>query len=300
MLIAKSMKNLVLSMVMCFVCVQLLSGQDKLIKIPGSDQQIEMVKIEGGTVKIGDQPLVVNDYFIGKYEVTHDQYVIFQDRDYDTDEAKVDGFDADAISRPSPPYEDFSKGLGKEGGYPAVSITQQGAMHFCEWLYKKTGLFFRLPTEAEWQYACEKGQSSSSATDEVAWYFDNAYERFHVVGEKKPNAVGVYDMLGNMAEWTSDQYTEDYPLGIGEDHWVVPTRRHSRTVKGGSYVSDAQECTCTYRERSDPRWQMRDPQIPKSEWWNTDAPFVGFRLVLDGGVSSHDEIMAYYKKAIVN
>ena len=187
--------------------------------------------------------------------------------------------------------------MGKDGGFPAVSITQQGAQSYCQWLYQKTGIFFRLPTELEWEYACKMGQVDKADLDQSSWYFENSYEAFQKVGQKKANQLGIYDMLGNIAEWTADQYDAAYLENPTQ--WVIPNRRHSRTVKGGSYLSDKEECACMNRERSNPRWQMRDPQIPKSQWWNTDAPFVGFRVIMPVHQPSPEEIEAYFQKAIV-
>ncbi|MCC6725005.1 MAG: formylglycine-generating enzyme family protein, partial [Saprospiraceae bacterium] len=74
--------------------------------------------------------------------------------------------------------------------------------------------------------------------------------------------------------------------------------RHSRTVKGGSYDNNAEECTCEFRKKSEPRWQARDPQIPKSKWWNPDSPFVGFRVVRPAKQPSAAEVEAFFAKAI--
>ncbi len=99
---------------------------------------------------------------------------------------------------------------------------------------------------------------------------------------KKPNAWGLYDMHGNVAEWTLDQYAADaYSLLPDSAHapWAEPTRLHPRTVRGGAYDDDPDALRCAARLRSNLNWKKRDPQIPKSYWWNTDSPFVGFRLV---------------------
>ena len=104
-----------------------------------------------------------------------------------------------------------------------------------------------------------------------------------------------------MAEWTLDHYEKDYPEAIGEEKqnpWIVPTRRHSRTVKGGSYDSEPEDCNCLAREKSQARWQARDPQIPKSIWWNTDSPFVGFRIVRPVQQPGAEAIEAFFESAI--
>lgn len=280
-----------------FILGAIVFSQSKVISIPGSDQAIQLEFIKGGAFTNAGEGIQIPDFYIGAYEITYGQYKLFQSREYDTDDSQLENYNADAVTRPTPTYEDYTKGMGKEGGYPAVSMTQQAAVRYCQWLYQKTGIFFRLPTEAEWQYACMQGQTEKEPLENIAWNFQNSYETYHQVGNKMSNDLGLYDMIGNVAEWTADQYTEEYQ--VDTTLWVLPTRRHSRTVKGGSYLSDPEECTCTYRERSNPRWQMRDPQIPKSEWWNTDAPFVGFRVLMPSQQPLKDEIEAYFQKAIV-
>ena len=127
-----------------------------------------------------------------------------------------------------------------------VSTTQQGAMRYCKWLYDKTGRFFRLPTEAEWEYACRAGTTTkyffgddASKLGDYAWYYENSDDKYHKVGTKLPNPWGLYDMLGNVAEWTSDDFRENYHEILAtqkENPWMIPAKKHSRTVKGGAYA----------------------------------------------------------------
>lgn len=281
------------------------------VSIPGSEISFQLTLIPEGKLvwegKEGQQAeLQLDAFWIGAKEVTHDEFVLFQHRENDSDASlrEEGSYSADAVSRPTPPYLDYTYGMGTSGGFPAVSMTQQAALRYCRWLYEKTGQFYRLPTEAEWTYACLAGQSWQPGEDELgkyAWYYDNSYEKYHKTGEKAPNPWGLYDLLGNVAEWTLDHYEKDYLEAIGEgtqNPWVIPSRRHSRTVKGGSYDSEAAECSCGQREKSQPRWQARDPQIPKSIWWNTDSPFVGFRIVRPVQQPSTEEIEAFFDKAI--
>ncbi len=278
------------------------------ITIPGTDRAFEMVLVPGGALVFSENEqkaeIRVSAFWIGTHEVTHDEYRHFQFRDNDTDESKwMEGqFDADAIARPTPPYLDLTYGMGTRGGFPEVNMTQQAALRYCQWLYQKTGIFFRLPTEAEWEFACRAGGDGQVENlSDHAWFYDNAEERYHIVGQKQPNTWGIYDMLGNVAEWTLDQYKPSYLESIGtgtENPWLKPESKHSRTVKGGSYDSFAAECTCSGRLKSAPKWQARDPQIPKSIWWNVDAPFIGFRLLRPTEQPPHAEIEAFFKEAI--
>ena len=269
------------------------------LQIPGTEVQFQMSFIEGKHFDYHGVTIEVHDFWIGVHEVTHDEFVLFKERSFDSDASdwNTGEFKADALARPSPPYLDFTYGMGTKGGFPAVSMTQQAALRYCHWLYQKTGIFFRLPTEAEWTLAC---QGQKEEVDHHAWHYENSDEKYHKVGQKAPNANGLYDMLGNVAEWTLDFYKKDYATAIAEqqDSWIIPSRKHSRTIKGGSFDSDAEECTCEGRIKSQSKWQARDPQIPKSEWWNTDSPFLGFRLLRPSKPPTHEEIEAFFAKAI--
>ncbi|MEM9931069.1 MAG: SUMF1/EgtB/PvdO family nonheme iron enzyme, partial [Bacteroidota bacterium] len=182
---------------------------------------------------------------------------------------------------------------------------QQAALRYCKWLYQKTGRFFRLPTEAEWEYAClaSKEDPHQEELPDYAWLFENGEEVFHKTGLKKPNHWGLYDMLGNVGEWTLDHYQADYFEQIGdwpEDPWIEPTRKHSRTVRGGHYDTDLADAGCRVRKKSQAKWQARDPQIPKSKWWNVDSPFIGFRIVSPTQQPSAEVINVFFQKAIID
>ncbi len=308
-------KLLILSL-LAFFFVEKTKAQTPTLseRIPGSKVSFQLALVPGGTFTMGstegssnEQPprqVQLDSFWMGTTEVAYDEFIIFYQKQYDSDSTSnpAQTYKADAISRPTPQYIDYTYGMGKSG-FPAVSMTQQAALRYCKWLYEKTGHFYRLPTEAEWEFACKSSQSASGKElGDYAWFYDNSYEKYHELAQKKSNALGLYDMLGNVAEWTVDFYDENYLQNLQGDPavnpWIEPTKRHSRTVKGGSYDSAAEECTCSARKKSDPKWQARDPQIPKSRWWNPDSPFVGFRVVRPVKPMSAAEVEAFFAKAI--
>lgn len=289
-------------------------------KIPSSPISFKMALLPGGTFQMGSpegeenrendegpqMPVKVESFYIGVHEVTFEEFNIFREKELDLAPEGREDWNADAFARPSPPYEDPTFGMGKDG-FPAVSMTQFSALQYCKWLTDKTGVFYRLPTEAEWEYACRAGTTTTyyygddtKLIDDYAWHYDNSSEKYHKVGEKKPNPWGLYDMLGNVSEWTLDQYKEDAYTTIAADMaaeinpWIQPTRLHPRTVRGGSWDDSKEDHRCAARIKSSGKWKERDPQIPKSFWWNTDSPFVGFRLVRPAKQPTAEEIAAFW------
>lgn len=284
-------------------------------KIPGTTVTISMTEIPAGNFLMGSptneknrkdnegpQTQISLDAFaISTYEVSYEQYILFQDKNSEP-EPTIDG-----ISRPSPPYIDFTQGMGKQGGFPANSMSPYAALTFCKWLYEKTGVFYRLPTEAEWEYACRAGSTemypfgkNAKQLKEYAWFADNSDDKYHEIGQLKPNAWGLYDMLGNVAEWTMDEYDDNYFTKISNNlnnPFVEPNNiRALHTVKGGSYQDEPETLRPAARLKQNPVWNRRDPQIPKSKWWNTDAPFVGFRIVKPLKQPNKEEANAFYDK----
>ncbi|MDX2247747.1 MAG: formylglycine-generating enzyme family protein [Bacteroidia bacterium] len=289
--------------------------------VPGTSVTFDMVLIPGGTFRIGSpdteagrdpdegpqKPVKVDSFWMGKLEVSFDLYELFRDREKDNDSTggKPGSYSADAITRPSPPYEDPTFGMGKHG-FPAVSMTQYAALRFCKFLYQKTGVFYRLPTEAEWEYACRAGTETafsfgndSTQLGDYAWYYENSDAAYHKLGLKKPNPWGLYDMHGNVSEWTLDQYKADFYAGMNDSEnvspWSVPVKLHPRTVKGGNWDNDAHDIRSAARTESSMNWKRRDPQLPKSFWWNTDSPFVGFRLVRPARQMTAEEVAQFWK-----
>lgn len=227
----------------------------------------EMKAIPGGTVEVPDPEnpgetieTEVEPFWIAATPVTWAAYGIYA---FNIDE--VAGDEIDAASRPTRARlgADFplDRGWGW-GNRPAIAVTHQGAEGYAEWLSDKTGREYRVPTEAEWIHACRAGGKESKLDPEElekhAWFKANSEEMTHPVGELEPNAFGVYDMLGNVTEWVE---------GINGKPAVL----------GGSYRTPAEKLSCTYRQTESPLWQGL--QFPRSPWWYTDAPFVGFRLV---------------------
>lgn len=292
--------------------------------ISGTSVNFNMIPIQGGEFLLGSpegenkrdadegpQKLVkIESFWMMESEATWDLFELFIDKDksaiiaYTSDEHKAK---IDALARPSTPYLDPSFGMGKEG-FPAISMTQYAALKFCKWLYYTTGKFYRLPTEAEWEYACKAGTTTAyhfgddpAELDEYAWYWDNSDDSYQKVKQKKPNPWGLYDMHGNVAEWVLDQYQEDFYASIEENAvnpWRKPTALYPRVVKGGSWNDDPEALRSASRVESKRDWQKRDPQIPKSFWWNTDAPFLGFRVVRPAKAMTPDEIEAFFSTVL--
>ncbi len=279
--------------------------------IPDTQVKFEMVPIPGGTFTMGSPAdeksreacegprfkAEIAPFWMGKCEVTWEEYSLWMEL-YDSaaKRTKKSGENktphqklADAISCPTPPYSDMTFGMGREG-YPALCMTQLAAMVYCKWLSAKTGRYYRLPTEAEWEYACRAGSTTpyyfgadSSKLPEYAWFLDNSSGKYHKIGQKKPNAWGLYDMHGNVAEWVIGFGLEDgYKKFEGKtvkSPIIAATEIYGRPVRGGSWLDEAQWIRVASRTFSDPSWKEQDPQIPKSIWYHTDADFIGFRLV---------------------
>lgn len=231
--------------------------------IPGTVVTFEMVQVPGGTVTVDGKAVKVEPFAIGRTEVTWDMYDVF-----------ALGLDAkgdqrpgpDAVARPSQPYGAPDHGWG-HAGYPVISVTRSAALAFADWLARKTGRSYRLPTEAEWSHVAQLGAGgaalAASQRDEIAWHRGNAGARTHPVGTKKPDALGLFDLFGNAAEWVT----------AGDDRLVT---------RGGSFRDSGDAVGPAARAEQDESWTERDPQLPKSRWWLSDGPFVGFRLVVAG------------------
>jgi formylglycine-generating enzyme required for sulfatase activity len=249
---------------------------------------------------------------MGKCEVTWNEFELFM---YPTEEKRIRSMkqvDAklnaitDASSRPTQPYVEMSFGMGKDG-FPAISMTQHSANKYCEWLSAKTGHFYRLPTEAEWEYAARAGTQTAyfwgddaSKVDEYCWWAENSEGKYQKVGKKKPNPWGLHDILGNVMEWTLDQYTPTaYASAAPKNPWTKATKPYPHVARGGAWDDDsADKLRVANRRFSDPDWKIQDPQFPKSIWYHTDAQFLGFRVVRPLEVPSAEEMQKYWNSGV--
>jgi formylglycine-generating enzyme required for sulfatase activity len=244
----------------------------------------------------------VGAFWMQTHEVTWDEYRLFMFANQAGEIANKDEL-VDAVSRPTRPYVEMSFGMGI-AGFPAISMTQHAANKYAEWLSSKTGEFYRLPTEAEWEYACRAGTptpyffgSNASELGNYAWYSANSGGKYQKVGTKKPNTWGLYDMLGNVMEWTLDQY-DNYQAEAATDPWNKPTKPYPIAVRGGSWNDSADMLRCAARVASDPSWKQQDPQLPKSIWYETDAQWLGFRLVRPATVPSEEDMYRYWNNGV--
>lgn len=285
--------------------------------IPGTDIQYEMIPVPGGEYLMGSPDdeegrseaegpqvkVVVKPFWIGKYEVTWKEYFEYMGLD-----DKFKKFEAakirevteenmiDAITAPSGLYEPdhtFEKGDGPD--QPAVTMTQYAARQYTKWLSKTSELFYRLPTGAEWEYACRAGTTTAyhfgddpEKLGDYAWFGDNAGDERHDVGLKKPNPWGLYDMHGSAAEWVLDTDT-----GNGYEAWEGktiqadkdirwPKSLDDQIVRGGSFELEASECrSASMMTTAEEDWKDYDPNIPLSPWWFTTEPAtgVGMRII---------------------
>ena len=190
--------------------------------------------------------------------------------------------------------------------HPASNVTQYAALSYARWLSAKTGHFYRLPTEAEWEYACRAGTTGPwsfgddpAVAGKFAIFADGSDQQSAAVGSRSPNPWQLYDMHGNVAEWTMDQYDPGhYATPAADKSWNRPTTLFPRVARGGSWAHDVNAMRCAARMPSHSDWKNSDPQFPRSQWWHTDAPFVGFRLVRPRVQPPAEEIARFWLEAI--
>jgi len=293
----------------------------------------ELLPIPAGSFKIGSpeaapnykpdeapqKTVAIEPFWMAKLETTWNLYRPFmengqsrnkdgtlnRDADMTTSEApdiKEEETLIDTVTQPTPPYMPmhFSMGDGYSENFPAVGITYHAANKFCEWLSAQTGHFYRLPTEAEWEYACRAGTTTAysfgddaSKLSEYAWYAENSEFQYQKVGTKKPNPWGLYDMHGNVAELTLDQYIPGaYTMfkDGAENPWVAPTERYPTVFRGGHWDADPETLRSAARSQTNASLKSLDPQLPKSIWYFTNASFLGFRIVRPLEIPSVEEM----------
>jgi formylglycine-generating enzyme required for sulfatase activity len=292
--------------------------------IVGSATSFELVPIPGGEYSMGSpdsepghkpdespqHKVAIEPFWMGKCEVTWNEYELFQFADEERKRRILRGspteahVQADAVARPTTPYVEMSFGMGKDG-YPAISMTQHAANTYCKWLSANTGHFYRLPTEAEWEYACRAGTTTAysfgddaSQLKDYAWFADNSDGKYQKVGKKKPNPWGLYDMHGNVMEWTADQYVPDaykqFASAIAKEPWIKPTTPYPHVARGGGWEDTPERLRSAARQPSDRSWKMQDPQLPKSIWYLTDAQWLGFRVIRPLKVPSPEEMEKFW------
>lgn len=295
-------------------------------KIPGTTVSFDMKAIPGGTFRMGSgkkepfhkedeapvRNVTVSPFFMAELEVTWDMYWAFYANTMsegrtlpETIYANNSRPDVDAVSGPTPPFGFPDQGWGG-GSRPAITMTHYAAETFCQWLSLKTGKKYRLPTEAEWEYAARGGTETpyffggspkdfsnegfmrkffAAKTDSISQfviYANNSSNRTQEPDKVKPNSFGLKNMLGNVMEYCADKYAPDAygktgetvtdPLATEGEEWVV---------RGGLYNSDASDVRCAARASTHhDEWLKTDPQQPKSIWWYSDIRGIGFRVVV--------------------
>jgi sulfatase modifying factor 1 len=295
--------------------------------IPGSSVSFEMVAIPGGTMMMGspeNEPgrrenegpcrvVTVDSFFMARIETSWDEYLAFFKQtgaQGKTADAYLDAGEktVDAISGPTPPWGAPDQGWGK-GKMPAITMTYHAAEVYCQWLSSITGKTYRLPTEAEWEFAARGGASTpyffegnpkryvnrgvrnrlfgadTSVINTFVNYSENSNARYTDPGTVPENPFGLVNMLGNVAEFCSDWYAPDafaqYPDGL-LDNPSGPEKGTEHVIRGGSFRDGAENVRCASRDFTRTvAWLKTDPQIPKSIWWYSDCTYVGFRVVCE-------------------
>ena len=311
------MKHLSLILLIGAAFGQNINGVNYVEIIDGSDLQINMVYLSGGEYVMGSpakergrkkdegprHTVSLSPFWISSYEITWDLYELFLNN---VDQKRVENrgpinLDIDGVSSATMPYVNQN-----QLGHPVINITQYGASQFCKWLTAKTGNYYRLPTEAEWEFACRSSTettysfgNSGRKINQFGWYKKNSDGKLQKIGLKRPNGYGLYDMHGNAAEWVLDSYDpEAYIKRKKAAHNPIVRMKalYPRVVRGGSYKDSLSNVRSSSRGFSSKRWKQRDPQVPKSLWWHTNAKHVGFRIVRISGTPGEDKYWVKPKK----
>ena len=307
---------------------EITSFENFMETIPGTAASISMIAVPGGEFTIGspeDEPfrednegpqrrVRISPFFMGEVEVTWDQFWAFYSETMSEGRtppaviyANNSREDIDAVSGPTPPFGLPDQGWGM-GSRPAITMTHYSAQTFCQWLSLKTGRKYRLPTEAEWEYAARGGTATpyffegnpkklsnegflksifkpdTTGIYSHAVYVNNSGNRTQEPSEARPNPFGLKNMLGNVMEYCSDWYAEDAYKSVsdGELDPKGPSEGTEHVVRGGHYNSDAAELRSAARSHTEhDDWLRTDPQNPKSIWWYSDVKGIGFRVVCE-------------------
>lgn len=291
--------------------------------IPGTRVSFDMIALPGGTFNMGspdDEPLrdpdegpvrkvTLSPFWIAKTEVTWDEYMAFFRAT--SSQGRMEGQAAttqktDAISGATPPWGAPDQGWGK-GARPAITMSWHAARVYCQWLSQVTGKKYRLPTEAEWEYACRGGTETPyffegdpkklssegllrkfikpdtiNIASRVVYAVNNG-SKTEEPSYVKPNPFGLKNMSGNVAEFCLDYYSADfYKTDSLKVNPTGPEKGQEHVIRGGSFKSDAKDVRSAARDFTKTKaWLVTDPQIPKSIWWYSDCIDVGFRVVCE-------------------
>lgn len=297
-------------------------------KIPGTSVSFRMKPVPGGTFIMGStretffpqgdelppREVKVDSFWLAEVEVTWDEYLAFfnatgtQGRMESVQDEEGRVKKADAITGPTPPWGAPDQGWGK-GQRPAITMTHYAATVYCEWLSKITGKKYRLPTEAEWEYAARAGTTGTyffdgdpekyvrdnffrrifgvdtSVINSYVIYKENSPLKTQPPDRVKPNPFGLKNMLGNVAEFCYDYYDplvyRKYPSGVISNPFG-PRTGEEHSIRGGAYNHTAKEVRVANRDHTRTiEWLVTDPQIPKSRWWYSDCKNVGFRVLCE-------------------
>lgn len=297
--------------------------------IPGTTVDFEMIAIPSGTFIMGSpesesfrkpdegpqRTVNVRSFWMGRREVSWEEYDAFYKETggeaRGRNLASVQKADArvDAITGPTPAYGNPDQGWGK-GQRPAITMTHFAARRYCEWLSQKTKKTYRLPTEAEWEYACRANQpgvyffegtpgqfsefpllnrmfgADTATINSHVIYIGNSFGKTYPSTQVKANPFGLLNTLGNVKEFCLDYYNpktfSTYPENEIIDNPRGPSSGEEFVVRGGSFKSDASLTRITARDHTDHKaWLVTDPQMPKSRWWYSDCNDVGFRVVCE-------------------